>query len=320
MSVYISFFFIAYLVIPRVMSYKGLVSGYQLLERQFGMGIRQVAAGLFILTRIAWTGLVVYTCSRAASQMMGVPLPWVIVVIGLITVSYTAIGGIRAVMIADVTQSFILFGGALLVIGFAMVSAHSLTGWWPNFSDPQLKTALDWPHNPWFSWDPTVRITVMGIILMYVVMWICMAGADQMAIQRYLSTKDVKTARKSFLTNAVANSLVTTALALAGVALLDRLHNPRPPTANELRMIMPAILSEVQQAAAVYGPFGKTLHSEKGRRRRVPVVHCAHPACRDIWCLDRSASVGCDVQCVLRRQLDSHGTDGGFLPRVRTRS
>jgi SSS family solute:Na+ symporter len=264
-SVYVAFFIIAYLFIPRVMSYKGLVSGYQLLEKQFGEGIRRVAAGLFILTRIAWTGLVVYTCSRAASQMIGVPLPWVIISIGLITVSYTAIGGIRAVIIADVTQSFILFGGALLVVVFAMVSAHSLTGWWPNFGDPHLKAALDWPHNPWFSFDPTVRITVLGIILMYVVMWVCMAGADQMAIQRYLSTKDIKAARKSFLTNAVANSLVTTALALCGVALLGFfLHNPSViPSADELLLNKPSVLAEVRQALPAMEPFQRGMFTLK---------------------------------------------------------
>lgn len=257
LSVYIAFFFIAYAAIPRIMSYKGLVSGYQLLEKQFGMGIRQVAAALFVFTRLAWTGLVVYTCSRAVSQMTGVPLSWVVVAVGLITVSYTAVGGIRAVIIADVTQSVILFTGSLLVVGFAMFAAHSFTGWWPNFQDVELKAALDWPHNPWFSFDPTVRITVVGIILMYVVMWICMAGADQMAIQRYLSTKDIRTARKSFLTNAVANSIVTLALALCGVALLGFfLHNPSViPSAQELLLNKPAMLGEVQQALPSMNEF-----------------------------------------------------------------
>lgn len=210
------------------------------------MGIRQAAALLFILTRLTWTGLVVYTCSRAVSQMTGWPLAMVIIAVGLITISYTTMGGIRAVMVTDVTQASILFGGALMVIVFAMWSAQSFTGWWPNFHDPVVNTGLAWPDVKWFSIDPTDRITMSGIIFMYFVWWVATAGSDQLAIQRYLSTRDAGTARHSFLVSAISNAMVGGVLALSGVALLGFFLNNTQliPPIGELLQNKPALLQD----------------------------------------------------------------------------
>ncbi|MCL6519512.1 MAG: sodium/solute symporter [Armatimonadetes bacterium] len=255
LSVWLSFFFIGYLVIPKIMEHK-ITSGYQLLEKQFGMGIRQAAAVLFILTRITWTGLVVYTCSRAVSQMTRWPLESVILAVGIITISYTTMGGIRAVIITDVTQAFILFGGALAVVAFAIYSSGSLTGWWPNFHDPVIAGGLSWPNVKLFSFDLTERITVLGIIFMYIVWWICTASSDQLAIQRYLSTRDARMARRSFLTNAFANTMVASVLAFCGAALVGYfIHNPSTiPAANELLLnAKPGVLDEVVHKMSMMG-------------------------------------------------------------------
>ena len=225
LSVFLAFLVVGYLIIPRIMAHN-IVSGYQLLELQFGYGIRQAAAVLFVLTRLAWAGLVVYTCSVALAAMTGWPLGYLLVGVGAVTIIYTVMGGIRAVMITDTIQAFILFGGAVLVVLFVMYQSHSLTAWWPNLSNPESNSMLNWPHVALFPTALSQRITVFSIVLMYFIWWIATASSDQMAIQRYLSTRDASAARKSFLTNAVANGLLGVVLALCGFALLGYfLHN-----------------------------------------------------------------------------------------------
>jgi len=219
LSVFFAFFFVGYLVIPRIMAHK-ITSGYELLEMQFGRGIRQAAAVLFVLIRIAWMGLVVFTCSVALSAMTGWRLEYILIGVGVVTTVYTAIGGIRAVMITDVTQATILFSGAVIVVAYAMIHAHSLTGWWPDFGNREMMAMLDWPRVPVFPTALSQRITVLSIILMYVIWWVATASSDQMAIQRYLSTKNAAVARRSFLTNAFANLFLGIVLALCGFALL----------------------------------------------------------------------------------------------------
>ena len=50
--------------------------------------------------------------------------------------------------------------------------------------------------------------------------YICTAGSDQMAIQRFLATRDVKAARRMFNTSMVINALVMVFLSILGLALL----------------------------------------------------------------------------------------------------
>ena len=225
-AVWIAFFPIGFIIIPRIMAHK-IVSGYQLLEAQFGTGIRKAAAVLFVLTRLAWSGLVIYTCSVALATMTGWRIEYILVAVGVVTTIYTTAGGIRAVMITDMTQALILIFGAVLIVGYVMFKAHSFTGWWPDLGSPEAKTFLHWPSVPLYPTsitrafaDQSQRITIIGIIVYYVAWWIATASSDQMAIQRYLSTKSAAIARKSFLTNAFANVFLGAVLAGAGLALL----------------------------------------------------------------------------------------------------
>ena len=225
-AVFIAFFPIGYIIVPRIMSHR-IVSGYQLLEMQFGMGIRRAAAVLFVLTRLAWSGLVIYTCSFALAAMTGWRIEWILVAVGIVTTAYTSAGGIRAVIWTDTAQAIILLLGAVLVVLYAMYRAHSFTGWWPDLSSLEVKAFLHWPKVPIYPTsiirevaDQSQRITIIGIMIYYVTWWIATASSDQMAIQRYLSTKNASIARKSFLTNAFANLFLGAVLAGCGFALL----------------------------------------------------------------------------------------------------
>jgi SSS family solute:Na+ symporter len=63
-------------------------------------------------------------------------------------------------------------------------------------------------------------VTVVGSMLFMTIWWIGTAGSDQMAIQRYLATRDTKAARRMFLVTGLSNILITTLLACVGFALL----------------------------------------------------------------------------------------------------
>ena len=65
-----------------------------------------------------------------------------------------------------------------------------------------------------------MRATALGAIMSMVIWWVCTAGSDQVVIQRYLSTRNAKTARRSFLINNFADVGVTAVLACVGFALL----------------------------------------------------------------------------------------------------
>lgn len=223
LSPFLAFGIIGWLIIPRIMG-KNIMSGYELLDRQFGRGVRSAAAVMFILMRISWIGLIVYTCSIALNSMTGWPLPYLLVGMGLVTTLYTVMGGVRAVIITDVVQAVILFGGAALVVSFAMFEARSLTGWFPDFGNSAITSALNWrpvklfpDAGPGFLAE---RITIITIVVHYVFYYVCICCSDQLLIQRFLTTRDARAARNSFLTNTLAGLALSILLALTGFALL----------------------------------------------------------------------------------------------------
>ena len=215
-SVPIAYVVVGYLLIPRFMRMQ-VTSAYEILETSLGLRIRLMASVIFLMIRLPWMALVIYlTADKVIVNMMSWPAtatPYVAIAIGLVTVIYTSMGGLRAVVFTDVLQSFILFGGAVLSVLLITVKMGGF-GWWPTEWSP------NWGDQPIFSLDPTVRVTVIGSIVFMTVWWICTAGSDQMAIQRYLATRDVKAARRAFLTTGIANVVVGFFLAVLGFALL----------------------------------------------------------------------------------------------------
>ena len=193
-----------------------ITSAYELLEGRLGIGVRLTAAVIFILTRLVWMALLIYLAAKAVVVMVGWPestTPMVVMVAGAVAVLYTALGGLRAVVITDVIQFVILFAGGLITM--AMVTMDiGLGGWIPTSWAPH------WDQVPVFDWNPTVRVTVIGSILSGAVWTIFTYGSDQVAIQRYLATQDTKAARRALYINIGAGVAVSVLLAGLGFSVL----------------------------------------------------------------------------------------------------
>lgn len=206
---------VCYLLIPYIMKLP-ITSAYEILENQLGRPVRIFGSVMFLLVRLVWMGLVIYTAANAVVAALGMgpaQAKYVMIVLGFVTVVYSSIGGLRAVVLTDALQAIILLIGALVCVIIVSVKMGGLS-WFPTEWSP------NWDTQPLFSLDPTVRVTVFGSIVATTVWWVCTAGSDQMAIQRYLSTRDAKAARKAFLFNNLADVVVTTILVLLGFALL----------------------------------------------------------------------------------------------------
>jgi SSS family solute:Na+ symporter len=214
----ISFAVIGYLVIPHLMK-QPVTSAYELLEQRFGMGVRKATSAMFVLSRIFWMGLVIFSCSLATATITGLPIHVLIVGVGVVGMSYTIIGGIRAVMITDVVQFAILIGGAVLTIVYITVRCGGVSGWWPDWNSPAIQE-LNWPTPEFFTLDPNVRLSVVSVIIYGCSYWIMAATGDQIVIQRFLSTKDVVAARRSFGLSLVGDACTSTVLFLTGLALV----------------------------------------------------------------------------------------------------
>lgn len=207
---------VGWFLIPRIMSQQ-VTSGYELLELRLGLIGRLLGATMFMALRTVWMAAILHaTTSKVLVPLLGLDphwAPYLAIAMGVITLIYSAEGGMRAVVLTDALQSLIMFGGAVIVIGIITTSMGGVDKWWPT----------EWlPHwqEPVFWFRTDVRVTFMGAFLNMLVWMTCTAGSDQMAIQRYLSTRDVRSARRSFAVHLWSEVGISLLLALVGLAVL----------------------------------------------------------------------------------------------------
>ncbi|QDU06817.1 sodium:solute symporter family transporter [Gimesia aquarii] len=209
------FIIVGFVMLPVYMKQR-VTSAYELLEEKLGLGIRLLGAIMFICLRLVWMSLLVYLTASAITTMLNVGeewIPFIVLGTGSVAIIYTSLGGIRAVVITDVIQTILLFGGAWLVI--ATISYH-LGGisWFPTEWD------TNWDTQPFISFDPSTRITYVGTFMSVLIWYIATSCGDQVSVQRFMSTKDAKTARKSLAIQLIVSVVVSITLALVGFALL----------------------------------------------------------------------------------------------------
>ena len=148
---------IAYGLVPVFLRLR-VTSIYEYLEQRFDVGTRMFASAIFLVVRLNWMGLVLFSSTLALAQITQLDRLLILLGIGVIAVVYTTLGGMRAVIWTDVAQFFILFGGALFTVAY--VVAETGTGpaaWW------QAISAADRPSQPIFSFDPYERVTLVGM-------------------------------------------------------------------------------------------------------------------------------------------------------------
>ncbi len=194
-----------------------LTSAYEILETRLGLSVRLLGAVFFLTLRLLWMAVILYaTTTIVLVPLLGLDasaVPYLCAVLGLVTVAYTSMGGIRAVVATDVVQTFILLGGAIAALVLISWQLGGVGAWWPR----------DWSDNwdpPTLGYDPLARISLVGAVTSAFFWHVCTAGSDQMAIQRYLSTRDVYAARRMYNISLAANVLISALLAILGMALL----------------------------------------------------------------------------------------------------
>ncbi len=188
------------------------VSIYELLEDRVGRSTRRLVSGLFLLGRGLATGVIVLTGGLIVSTTLQINLAASIVIIGLITLVYDLIGGIRVVILSDVIQMGIIVVG-LLACGVAAVNLLD-PGTVVRALDPARYRILIWEDlglksgEDYGFWPMLIGGTVL---------YASYYGCDQSQMQRELSVRDAGELRGSLLLNALGRFPVVLLYCLVGL-------------------------------------------------------------------------------------------------------
>jgi SSS family transporter len=181
--------FVAVWVVP-VLRRLNLVSSFNYLELRFNPAIRMFASALCIAMSIgSRMSIVLFLPALAIATITGVDVVWSILIMGVCTIIYTAVGGMRAVVWTDFFQVLVLMGGALFAVGFII---HSLGG----VAIYESAMAYDKTRMLNFSFNLT-QPTVWGFILLILCDTVLTFPKDQVLIQRTLATSSDKNAGRS---------------------------------------------------------------------------------------------------------------------------
>ncbi len=202
-------------LLPLYMKHR-VTSAYELLETRLGLSVRLLGAAMFVTLRLVWMALLVYLTAKAMTIMVGVGdeyVPVIAMVTGFIAVIYTSMGGLRAVVITDLMQTLLLYGGALLVLGTITLDLGGF-GWFPT------EWKATWDTQPIFPDSLSTRVSLVGSLASFLLWYICTAGADQTSVQRFMATKDADAARRALAMQLTTSAIVGLTLGLVGFALL----------------------------------------------------------------------------------------------------
>jgi SSS family solute:Na+ symporter len=210
------YFIVGYGLIPFFMK-QPMTSAYEILETRFGLATRLLGSTIFLAIRLAWMGIVIFvTTDKILVPLAKLPptaTPYVCALMGFATVSYTSLGGLRAVVVSDVLQTLILLGGATTTLVVVTLRMGGVAAWWPT----------EWPEH-WDTFqigiDMEARVTVLAAAIAGLIWWICTAGSDQMAVQRYLATRNPRAARSALRMSLIASTMSFVLLGFVGVALM----------------------------------------------------------------------------------------------------
>ncbi len=209
------------LLVPLLRQNTG-VTIYRFLETRFGMATRLSLSFIFLVSRSLATGVALLATSYVTSVCIGVPLNETIVLIGVISLVYTSLGGIMADIYSDIIQLAVLWISSIAVI---VILYNLLDGsvTFPAGAAPRLQVfdldSTGLGDEKSFGFWPML----LGGFFLYVSYY----GCDQSQAQRLLATRDNRGASRSLLVNGIIRFPVVLTYCAVGLLLIPFLHgNP----------------------------------------------------------------------------------------------
>ncbi|MEK9608105.1 MAG: sodium:solute symporter [Flavobacteriaceae bacterium] len=212
MSIFLSLPLVILLFIPYYRQ-KKLNTPYEYLEIRFSSIIRLLGSCCFILYQIGRIGVILFLPSIALNLVTGVDIFFCIALMGGVSLIYTLMGGIEAVIWTDVVQVFVLMGGVSLSLILIIIDTEN------GFSGIIEQAKIYGKFNAFdltFSLkEPTVWVMLFGGFFINLTTY----GTDHTMVQRYLVTPTQKEAQKSLWIGALLTIPATFIFFFMGTAL-----------------------------------------------------------------------------------------------------
>ncbi len=191
----------------------------EFMERRYCPQARTALAVIGLLgALLIHIGISLFAAAKVFESFLGVPMMVTIVVLSLFTVTYTALGGLKAVVMTENIQVVLLLGGAILVTVLGImalpgVGVHDVATFKAAVNPGQLnmlQPIINAKGNlNEFSW--------LSVLLGYPILGIWYWCADQTHVQRVLGAKSLTSAQNGALFAGFLKILPVFLMVLPGV-------------------------------------------------------------------------------------------------------
>ncbi len=171
----------------------GYISPYQAVGKFAGRPMQRLVSGTFLFTRLLADGVRLFAVAIPLSMITGWSFVFSIWVIGIVTMVYTLLGGIKAVVWMDVVQWFIYIAAALFTV---VILTHTLHQDGTAIFSTLFKSGkLDFLNFSMTFGDYNIFSGLIGGALLSM----ASHGTDQLIVQRVLSCRDKSDSSRSLV-------------------------------------------------------------------------------------------------------------------------
>ena len=189
---------VSFLLLPKYFE-NSITSIYEVIGEKFGSNIQKTASFIFLITRVFADGIRFLATAVIVQVITGWSLPSSVLIIGVVTLVYSLLGGIKTIVWIDSVQ-FILYllGGVstiIFILNHSSESGYQIAS--SLYEMGKLKTISfsgNVVSNPYYF----ISAVVGGAFLS-----LSSHGVDHMMVQRVLITKDLKSAKKAMIGSGV---------------------------------------------------------------------------------------------------------------------
>lgn len=240
-SVPLAIFIALNITVPIMYNLK-VTSVYEYMGLRLGNYSRMLTLIQFMINSLIQVSSMVYIPVLILHTITGVSIYILTPIVVGVSIIYTLIGGIKAVIWTDALQFFIVILSIFLIM-FQILSDIDLD-FISILRIAKEKGALNTLD---FSFDLSKTNTFWVTLIGGTAMWIRYFCFDQVQVQRLLTSKSIKSIKKSFVTSAFAMNIVYYFMLLMGVMLTFYYSGKKFDTSNQI--MVEFILDEIPRGA-----------------------------------------------------------------------
>ncbi|WP_374761380.1 sodium:solute symporter family protein [Pseudoalteromonas sp. MM1] len=160
----------------------GVLTAAEYIKQRLGLNVQRTYTYIFLLIASFSTGAFLYPVAKIVEVATGLSLEYTVIILGLLILAYTAVGGLWAVIITDILQFVVLTAAVLIVVPLSFEAIGGIENFIDKAPDDFFNLVSDE-----YSWEFIFAFALYNLFFI---------AGNWSYIQRFTSVKTPKDAKK----------------------------------------------------------------------------------------------------------------------------